>query len=644
MLAPYAEKLNWSIFFDNLFQGGNVNFNLSSDPSNLVLTVSEAEAEFICKRFNSAFSSQEAFDHLQPYNIVNKKQIKQSPLKVIAKPADTKEAGIDILLKLIGQQAFEEFGWNINLLFDKTAYSKDRVLYSKVTAHHHVVESWNAAVKYWVSYFENVEASRIQTAWLGGGNLDVPKSDLLTDSQQQEGIVVGLIQQCFRVVTDKKKGSGQICFDFGRLWEYLSVPAIETKKMPNGKVTLSIDKKHLLATLQVYTHNRMLLKVFRGEQSELQGKIFFFGRKPTHEKTMHHTLIIDCSGSTSGFLDQLKPKLMEVIDKLTTLDSTATVRLVFFSTHAKAHEFSITNRYAIHDFIYQTISDGDTRLFGTVVDELEYIRANRINEEYNGTVILFTDGMDAEQTGVVNKRGIGDVYKQIGELNYSSTSLPKMFTVGYGNCDEEVLRSLADLMGNFYVHLNKISEFENIFEHLKTHKAQREMIGFLIQVAQSTREYRFPFYATDKIQSPDVLIPFNQAGQTSIKFQGNEFSITFKDQIPNQTPNDALSGFLARAKEVAIDDDLSIQQKLATIRTILEKVDQVAISYNDKQLLGEIRQEITDLQHKIQIHSNDERAKASFVSMLSAQTGFLTKGTPSSVGKASYTPASHNKP
>lgn len=634
MLAPHAETLNWRALFNNLLRNTSFELRTEQNPKDqktkLVVTFEETK-DVSAVRLRHLLSTQENFDNAQCYSIQGQVQKSNAP-RIIPVPPDTKEAGKDILLKLIGKSAFEEFCIDINMLFGDAASSNNRVLYSVTTPHKRVIDSWNAAVQQWVTYFRDVDASRVQAAWLDGKVLDTPSGDLGKLVKEEQGIVSGLIQQCFGVVIDENSGHGKIFFNFGLLHQYVSAPDIEITKLPSGKVQIEIDREHLLATMQVYTRNRMLLRVYQEQSKAIQAKVLTFALKPTVAKTLMHILIVDRSGSMEKYYEKLKEQLKIVINNLRDIDDSAIIRLVFFSEGKNVIcQFAIKDAKAIEQFIDNTSSAGSTNLFGTIHDELENIRLNKINEIYNGTVILFTDGVDNTQHKTQE-----DVKNKIAQLNYSSSSLPKMFTVGFGDCSADVLSELARSMGNHYIHLTTIEQFNEIFDDLQTYRYQREMIDFLVKVGQTTREYRLPFYRTDKIQSPNVLIPLGTQQPTSVVFRGNELLVTLKDQIPNATIDDLLHAYLVNAKEVVVSASQDHQTKLSALRNILTQFDQLAVNHIDRNLCNDIRKEIVSIQDRLIQSAQDQRLKASLESYIRASTGALTSAQSSSGAQVSY--------
>jgi von Willebrand factor type A domain len=621
------ENLNWRTLFDSLINDHKIHYDLQVKDDMIKLIADKNLALAIESKLLEMLSD-EGFSKNLPY-VLNQSvsSVKQANNKIIIElPTYDVSSAKDLLLRLFGEDAFDCFAIDINKLFDQTAVAKDGVLFSKITKHQRVQESWNMALKHWIAFFKNVPIDRIREAWLNPDKPLPPPPDDLNETQSEEfGLVNGLIQQCFGTLTNETNTQAQIFFNFGRLWQFISVPDIKQQLINDDKIELSLDKNHLLACLQALTKNRVLFRVYQSQNNleDYIAKAIFFGREPTVSKQMFHTLIIDRSGSMEEYFRDLKIHLLEVIKNLGELDKTAKLRLVFFSTHMKVKEFNITHYQEIKSYLEGISSDGDTRLFGTIADELSHLLKNGITKHYNSTVLLFTDGHDTVANSSFEK--FPEVQQKIQGFTTSKSVMPKMFAVGFGNCDHKTLQELARLMGNTYIHLKEISDFDNVFSHIRMHKSQREMIEFLITVQEMTHRYTVPFYHMNSVQVPDVIIPIGKNRPLSVTLSGNDLVVTLKeDQVPIATTNDHLAELLINARQLIADESVQIDLAITKLNDLLTQASKIKLHPEDKNICDYVQEQIKFYIDQLKVNRFDKHAQASLISLIRSQQGFFS--------------------
>lgn len=628
------EDLNWRILFDSLLHQlhkEKIQYHVFEDDETLKITTSSTAAPIIKERLLTILSSSNAFIESLPYVVNEKEQVRLKTITssdLIELPDDNVETGKKILLRLFGN-AFEELGMHIDLLFGSTAMTKDRVLFSKVTTHSSVLDSWKASLDYLVAFFKNVSIEQIREAWLTEGcPLPTPPDDMANQCTEL-GLVSGLIQQCFGIFKNESPASGQIFFNFGRLWEFISVPNIQQQIVEEGTVELSISIKHLLSCLQALTQNRVLFRVYKSEESinQYSAKAIFFGREPTIDMPMHITLIIDRSQSMEEYIEELKKQVMFVIIELAKLNARARVRLVFFANDLIAKEFDITNMREIEEFVKGILSKGSTRLFGTIVDELKELISQKITEKNNSIVLFFTDGRDTLANSESQKFPL--VESQI--KSFGSLPLPKMFTAGFGDPDHVTLKKLAEIMGNSYIHLQKITDFSEVFEHINANRFQRDMIEFLVNIHDSIRRYRIPYYKSNSLQIPGVIIPLQKDDKPmSVELAGEQLVVTLKEeQIPIATLNDKLADLLIQAREVVANDETEVNTRLLQLKSYLTAIDSIDPDGYHRAVYNYVKSEIESYVDEFKSHLTDTRYLASLGSLTKSKLGFLCDQGPS---------------
>ncbi|MFN3234364.1 MAG: VWA domain-containing protein [Gammaproteobacteria bacterium] len=271
------------------------------------------------------------------------------------------------------------------------------------------------------------------------------------------------------------KGSIRFLFDYLLLYRLLFAPTLTTEEMINNDTetnyTITINKEHLVAFLSLIFSEGFVLSV---ENEGAAGRPIVFNTKRGQPKPNLYSLVLDCSGSMSSGFSSYIDKVKSLVQKLhDECHSNAKLRIIPFNNKLLAQrEFDLSqnNLSAIFNYLNSLNAAGHTFLTGTVNQELKSLEKSL--DEYNTTMILFTDGDDNVKSN--------ESKCSLRETIQNTPQPPKIYTFGLGSSyNREMISELADITGCVHTHLTNVSQFQILEEHMQAIDSARELVTFI---------------------------------------------------------------------------------------------------------------------------------------------------------------------
>lgn len=176
-------------------------------------------------------------------------------------------------------------------------------------------------------------------------------------------------------------------------------------------------------------------------------------------------LIADASGSMEADIAQVKTEMLEFL-KTVQFDKGDEVELVKFSDESYICASFTNDMDDITEAVNSMTTDGNTRLYDTLMNELE-----RIQFQQNAkSIIAFTDGWDNES-----------VYTAEEVAEYASECYIPIFLIGIGlECDEEALAQLAETTGGSYQNIDDIGSLEDNYRSIYQEEKEAYLLEYEI--------------------------------------------------------------------------------------------------------------------------------------------------------------------
>lgn len=572
-----VDETNWKSLVDTLLGNLNVKYEFEVTDTEIHIKADPEASLKIQSHLNKVLSSSDAFFQSMPYKI----NVKQkgffswsSPTYETAtysQPQDTVEEGVGIFESLFGEEKFSEIALDLNKLFNvkQGATSQGLVLYSKPAKGRHTSQLWHDYLNALLASFNEVSVERLREIWkTPGDHLPGLLEDFNSDEQLKYN---GLIQQCFGVIEDRNKGEAKLFFNYGLLYRLVFAPQL-TVQEKDLHTDIRIDKQHMLNYVQQLTQDGTLLRVYKENQAvnNFIARPLFFGNKKFNQMPHHYTIIIDRSGSMQDNFADLGNKVIEFIEKMKEYDDKAKVKIVFFDdSTGPIKEFLISESSNIKRFIKSVNVGGYTRLFGTIEDELSQLLKDKTTQDNNSAVVFFTDGNDNIASS--RKEAISKIITKLNEFHQQGLKLPKIFTMGIGEYDHEALSLFSKETNSPFIHLQDTKDFEEIYTYLQTLRYEQEVLEFLVS-ASETNIFSVPLLQDGNVQSPGILIPFQEKESIVYQVKGNRILVRVDDasKVPVATFNDFIQQSLTKLYTIVASSD-SPTQKLIQLDS-LEKI------------------------------------------------------------------------
>lgn len=576
---------NWKALLDTILGKLLIPYELIVTNDEIMIKATPENAQRIQAHLQTALHSADSFFKQLPYSIhlsATNQQSSELPNQAPATPVDSVDSGTQVFKSFFGAGRFDEIALNIDALFSEKsgAISRDQVLYSKPAKSKHTAQIWHDFLNALLAEFNEIEAEQLRAIWLDP-NLHLPTKEDKLDSTEQRSYR-GLIQQCFGIIEDKEKNQVQIYFNYGLLHRLIFSPQIAL--LPQVDSTeLHINKKHLLNYVQQLTQHGMLLRVYKSNEQDksMLARPLFFGQEKLKIMPNHYTIIIDRSGSMEKHLDKLGNQVTEFIEKMVPYDPHAKIRIVFFNDKTgPVKEFSIAEGWNIRDFIKSAKHGGNTRLFGTIEEEVQYLYQQNLPEIQNTAIVFFTDGQDTVSNS--RQQSIDQIIAILNAQHQQGKRLPKIFTMGIGAYDHEALHLFSQKTNSPFIHLKDTADFSLIYRYLGTLHYQQEVVEFLVRTSQ-TQAFTVPITLDGNIQSPNLIIPFQEREQVAVKVRGQQLWVKVMDatQVPLQMPYDQLQEKYEALYQI-VTEKISPHEKIERLVQLAnELVTQDAVVFSD---------------------------------------------------------------
>ncbi len=633
------ESINWKSFLDTILGQLGTHFAVEISSENITIETDPVAAKEITNRLTSVLSNPTAFQRSLPYKLVDQSNSSQTPtelgentdfvLQTPPIPDNSIDTGKQVLLNIFSENLLDEL-MNINSLFnEKTgAKSEEKVLFSKPASRITQLGIWNAIIEDLVSYFADVNLDKLREVWNNEDSYLSTPEIYLVNSETSTGIKIGLIEQCFGIQhypkTDNNPESDVFYFDYGRLYEFIFPPqvTISENKSDEGIVELNINKEHILSCVQQLTQGGMLFRTYKNakEVGKIKMRPIFLSRERAVEKPALLSLVIDRSGSMCREFSDLKNHIISFISAIADRNKDITIRLSFFSDQLDTPvEFHISALDEIIEYMKEILAVGHTLLFDSISSEISHSLIHKSTNDYNVSLIVFTDGQDNESKPGAEKNLTNEMLK----FDQRSLERPKVFTLGYGKeYQHESLVKLTKSMDQkgSHIHLQELDDFYDIFVHVKEITCESDLINFLLQVEESTQEFSIPLYHSNEPTLPSIIIPTRENSSLTIQMGDKKMIVSIPDSslVPVENFTDRLTEILIEMRRIVADRLKTPQDKVTEL--LFLQADAESLMDSQERVIAD--EKITYWQHQLQRAYDDEKMHKSIMSRALHQQGF----------------------
>lgn len=616
----------------------NFPFEVKKEGENIKITVQEKHAQAIIDVMQKDFRKN------LPFKMQSNNQPETSDEETVIDydllPLDNTDDGKKVMLNLFGKKAFKALKLDVEETF-KGARFKDKVLFLQTDEDEDIHEVFEATQRYLCSYFIDVPRSRIQNAWLGKEALSkVPMKNLPT-------IPEGPVKQCFGV--SKQSGPGgksELYIDLGQLEKLIFPPKVIKKPTKNGMVELTIDAKHFNSFIRQFSYDGMMLRVTKTPNQAQVRPIFIApgSNHPTPKKP-ELRILADISGSMVDSIQNVRKFLLATTNRALN-EGAEKVKITPFSTkvHSTIVFTSSTSQQERARIINTLEADGNTAMVDAIASELDQATPAQLAGTENFNLIIITDGVDNNLWDTKTNTRLSEEAKK-AEYNKLLDPIrnkikkfkvpPNIFTVGQGNCDNALLTELALAGGTPYIQLKDPTELNEIFDHLPDPAdmmSEQEKLQLSIEVAgQARKSYTVPLIHNGKLQSPEIVFPF-QEGQTPIvTFNGREYLVSpnFND-IPEADLLDHLLNIEIESHQAIVDlypDIKTTAKKIADLREKLRGLRSSAYGKEQEEEINELDAHLKGMQEDIELGKNNAGIYDSLYTRAKNWQGFSEIGT-----------------
>lgn len=588
-----AQSLSdWISLFETLLPNILIDVQLTADEKGeeyvVVKPINPADLPKIEQTLQHSFHSPQTFRSHLPYEINDQPRAVNIPVKDIRqvpKPASTINEGRRIFINLF-KRGISELSINIEELFNGGS-AKDGVLYSKPSRRIRATTHLRATVEALVSYFTDATLDTIRDAFEGIASLPEPT----VDADTNQGLVKGLVQQCFFV---KETPEGQVIgFNFELLHSLLYPPTFAPPVVSAPELWLKTS--HLVPYLGMLTQGDekggVLLRAVKDGQSQnafLRPMLFYHQNTP--KTSNYYKLILDCSGSMQNYLPALKIRVKEFIAQLRSVEPNAIVEIVPFSSvnTVLPAEFNIQHDTEIQFYIDQLVADGRTPLFDTLGRELEILAKKGADDLHlkgkNLVAVLFTDGDDTEAKIEADK--MPRITKALEQFDKTGQQRPKVKTLGFGQCNEQTLALIGQATKTPFTYLQDLSHFGEVLVQDKTLSKNHRLVKFLYTIGEQTKQVSTLVHS-DSLTIPNVYIPFVPGQATVVSVGDNKYSVKVNDPslLPDMTYTDRLSILLSEIRELFLDQTVSSQERIAQLKTKRQVIATLTTTNDNQRVL-----------------------------------------------------------
>lgn len=262
-------------------------------------------------------------------------------------------------------------------------------------------------------------------------------------------------------------------------------------------------------------------------------------------------LAADISGSMEESMDEAKIGMKNFI-KSVQFDKGDEVELTQFSDYSYVCCSFTNNEAALIDAIDRMYADGMTRLYDTLISEIERI-CSRQNAK---CVIGFTDGYDNESN-----------YTYQDVINYAVEYQIPVFLIGIGSdCDEATLQEIALQTGGVYRNISEISSLEEIYQQIYKQEKEAYLLEYTVADADDFESpCNLEIYIRTKEREGGCIKGFQFEPKDFFDVMYNRFLVAGIDCQTKGERNLLDSGLIITSQEAYQNKDCVAYQSQASI-------------------------------------------------------------------------------
>lgn len=187
-------------------------------------------------------------------------------------------------------------------------------------------------------------------------------------------------------------------------------------------------------------------------------------------KNIDIALVFDKSGSMEGRpIDDAKAAGKNFIDNI---DDSQRVAIVTFDTSAYVENSLTSQKDSLSNSINNIVANGGTSIYKgleTAVDLLGNTMGSK-------AIILLSDGRDSNSTPIKDT------------INAAKRASISVYTVGFGDVDDEYLRGIAEGTGGKYLKANTTTELVDIYSVLQKYIMNNYIINYNVEENQDIKD------------------------------------------------------------------------------------------------------------------------------------------------------------
>lgn len=580
----------------------NFPFEVQRDGSNIKITTKKEYTQAIIDVLQKDFRKN------LPYKLQTNNQVatngQESVIEYDLPPLSDVDNAKKIMLNLFGKKAFKALKLDVEETF-KEARFKEGVLFLQTDEDQDIHEVFEATQKYLCSYFLDVPRTRIQNAWLGKEALSKGSLKNLPSVPQ------GPVKQCFGVT--KQSGPGgksEMYVDLGQLEKLLFPPKVVQRVKLDESVELTVDAKHFNLFIGQFTDNVVL----RVTPTSLQPILIAPGSDHANPKKPQLRILVDQSGSMTDYFDGVRSFLKTATTRALEEGAEKIETTPFSDRVYPSIVCTSINKKECEEKINQLKTISSTALLQAIENELDKATPAQLEgaERYN--LIILTDGMDDQLLNIKNnKQAVKKTLDPIRTKLRKFKIPPKIFTVGQGSCDHELLTELALVGGTPYIHLKDPNKLNEIFDQLPDPTdmmSEHEKVQLSIQIAgQAGKTYEIDLPHNGKLHAPEINFPFQEGQTVIVTRNGNKLVISPNvDEIPETDLIDHLLNIEIESHQAIVNfyPDIDIEVKyIAELREKVKTLRKLADAKNYEDDINELDAHLQGIQEDLELGKNN---------------------------------------
>lgn len=237
----------------------------------------------------------------------------------------------------------------------------------------------------------------------------------------------------------------------------VSVKQYDLSEYPNIKIYLDVTDEagNFVPKLN---KSAFYLNEQRNVEGEMKRQTIVNVSQLNENEGISIALVADISGSMGDLLPEAQRGMKNFINTV-QFQKGDEIELTQFSDRAYICNSFTNDATQLNNAINQMYADGGTRLYDTLISEIE-----RVHSRQNAKCVIgFTDGYDNES-----------YYTYQDAINSACNYQIPVFLIGIGSeCDEMTLRQIAEKTGGIYTNIADITSLEEIYNQI--YKQEKEV-------------------------------------------------------------------------------------------------------------------------------------------------------------------------